>query len=219
MAAQAVDLIAQRLLGDFKILRLPARPALPEIAAAPSGHDENTLVIGEIEEFPSLEFPFQADGIQSHVADVAKFVMQALRIFAQHQVGRPTAAANQNIFSVDVEGASANRVEVGSDFANAELGGRAIADRAIDLELHDEGVEIRLPHLYGPPQARVGKDELLKFLGNEGDVFRFVGGELDILLELDGFDPAFEFSFERLIGAVFQLRRHRKLRAFVYRPI
>ena len=63
MAAQAVDLIAQGLLRDFKILRLPARPALPEIAAAPAGHDQNSIVVGEIEEFLRLEFAFEADSI------------------------------------------------------------------------------------------------------------------------------------------------------------
>ena len=103
MAAQAVDLVAQGLLGDFKILRLPARPALPEIAAAPSGHDQNSLAVGEIEEFLGLEFAFETDGIQSHVADVAEFVVQALRVLAQHQVGGPAAAANQNVLAVDVK--------------------------------------------------------------------------------------------------------------------
>ena len=122
MAAQAVDLVAQRLLGDFKILGLPVRPALPEIAAAPSGHHENSFVVGEVEKFRSLEFAFEADGVQPHVADVAEFVVQALRVFAQHQVGRPAAAANQNVLAVDVKRAPADGVEVGSDFANAELG-------------------------------------------------------------------------------------------------
>ena len=111
MAAQAVDLIAQRLLGDFKVLRLPARPALPEIAAAPSRHHEDAVVVGEVEELLGLEFAFEADGVQAHVFDVAEFVVQALRIFAQHHVGRPAAAANQNVLAVDVEGASADGVQ------------------------------------------------------------------------------------------------------------
>ena len=122
MAAQAVDLIAQRLLGDFKILRLPARPALPEIAAAPSGHDQNSFVVGDVEEFLGFELAFEADGVQSHVADVAEFVVQTLRVFAQHHVGSPAAAADQDVLAVDVEGASAGGVDFGSDFANAELG-------------------------------------------------------------------------------------------------
>ena len=103
MAAQAVDLVAQGLLGDFEILRLPARPALPEIAAAPSGHDQNALAVGEVEEFLRFEFAFEADGVESHVADVAEFVVQALRVLAQHHVRGPAAAADQNVLAVDVE--------------------------------------------------------------------------------------------------------------------
>ena len=136
MAAQTIDLIAQGLLGDFEIRRLPTRPAFPEIAAAPSGHDENALAIGQVKEFLSLELAFQANRVEPHIADVAKFGMQALRIFTHHQVGRPAPAANQNILAVDVEGAPTDRVEVGGNFANAELSGRMIADRAIGLELH-----------------------------------------------------------------------------------
>ena len=109
MAAQAVNLIAQRLLRDFKILRFPARPTLPEIAAAPSRHDQNSLVVGEIEKFLCLQLAFQADRVQAHVSHVAEFVMQALRVFAQHHVGSPAAATNQNIFAVDVKCASAGR--------------------------------------------------------------------------------------------------------------
>src|SRR5438270_10086489 len=100
MAAQAIDLIAQRLLGDFKILRLPARPAFPEVAAAPSRHDQNSLAVGEIEEFLGLEFAFETDGVEPHILDVTKFVFEALRVFAEHHVWRPATAANQNVFAI-----------------------------------------------------------------------------------------------------------------------
>ncbi len=122
MAAQAINLIAQGLLRDFKILRLPARPALPEIAAAPARHYQNSFVVGDIEELLGFEFAFEADGIESHIAHVAEFVVQALRVLAQHHVGSPAAAADEDVLAVDVEGASAGGVEFGSHFANAELG-------------------------------------------------------------------------------------------------
>ena len=78
-------------------------------------------LVGEFEKFLRLQLAFQPDRVQPHVFDVTEFVVQALRVFAQHHVGRPAAAANQNVFAVDVERASANGVEVRSDFANAEL--------------------------------------------------------------------------------------------------
>jgi len=76
-------------------------------------------VIGEVEEFLGLELPSRRMVLRPIIADVAELVVQALRIFAQHQSGRPAAAADENIFPIDVEGASADRVEVGGDFANA----------------------------------------------------------------------------------------------------
>ena len=78
MTAQTVNLIAQGLQCDFVILRLPARPALPEVAAAPAGHDQNALVVCEIEELLRFEFALEADRVQSHVADITEFVVQAL---------------------------------------------------------------------------------------------------------------------------------------------
>src|ERR1700722_19723048 len=110
MAAQAINLIAQRLFGDFIVRRLPFRPAFPEIAAAPAGHHENSFAVGEIEKLLRLDFAFEADGVEAHVADVPEFVMESLRILAQHHVGGPTAAANENVFSVDVEGAAADGI-------------------------------------------------------------------------------------------------------------
>jgi hypothetical protein len=63
MATQAVDLIAQRLLGDFKILRLPARPAFPEVATTPASHHQNSLLVSEVEELPGFKLAFEADRV------------------------------------------------------------------------------------------------------------------------------------------------------------
>ena len=82
MAAQAVDLVAQRLLGDFEILRLPPRPAFPEVAAAPSGHDEDAFVVGHVEEFVALRSlpsrrivfrPMSLDVLELHPSCAAEF--------------------------------------------------------------------------------------------------------------------------------------------------
>src|SRR5712692_5677322 len=202
MAAQTVDLISERLLGDFKVLRLPPRPALPEIAAAPSRHNENSLAVGEVEKFLGLEFAFEAHGVESHILDVAEFVFEALRVFAKHHVGRPAAAADQDVLAVDVEGTSADRVQIGSDFADAEVGFSSITDFTVDVKFHGQRIKIRFAHLCRPPQARTGEDELRKLVGYEGDVFRFVGGEFDFLLKFDTLDLAFEFAFDGLAGGV-----------------
>jgi hypothetical protein len=212
MAAQAVDLIAQGLLGDFKIFRLPARPALPEIATAPSGHHEDALVVGDVEKLLRLEFALEPDGIQSHVFHVAEFVAQALGGFAKHHVGSPAAAADENIFAVDMKGASAGGVYFGSDLANAELrvcllgherGIKFFLAEDIDVERQAQPVQFRLTHLRGPPQARIREDELREVVGSEGDVFAFVSGEFNGLLEGDGIDLTFQRALHGLIGSVF----------------
>src|SRR2546430_470349 len=43
MSAHAIHLIAQRLLGDFEVLRLPFGPVLPMVATAPAGHHRRGL--------------------------------------------------------------------------------------------------------------------------------------------------------------------------------
>ncbi len=170
MAAQAINLVPQRLLCDFKIGRLPLRPSLPGIATAPAGHDQDALPICQVEKLLSFQLALEPDGVEAHVAHVAEFILQALRVFAEHQVRSPAAAANQNVLAVDVEDASANRIEVGSDFANAKLALGAVAQPAAGLEFHRERMQVRLAHLRRPPQARVRQDELWKLIRRENDV-------------------------------------------------
>src|ERR1700722_1921101 len=215
MAAQSVNLIAQRLFRDFEILRLPARPALPEVAAAPARQYQNSLMVGEVEEFLCFELAFESYGVQAHIAHVAEFVVQSLRVLTQHHVRCPAGAANQNVLAVDVEGAPTDGIEVGCDFADAELTVRAIAYRAVDLKLHGERIKIRLPHLRRPPQARIRKDKLRKRIGSECDVFRFVRSKFDFLLELHLFNLPLQLAFYRLRGTVLQLRRDGEARLIV----
>src|SRR6202048_5108829 len=105
MAAQSVNLVTQRLLGDLKVCRLPPWPALPEIAAAPSGHHENSLLVRQVEKLLRFQLAFQADRVKSHVPNIAKFIPQPLRVLAQHHIGRPAAAAQQDVLAIDMEGA------------------------------------------------------------------------------------------------------------------
>ena len=82
MTAQAIDLVLQRIFCDVVILRLPLCPVFPMITTAPSCHDQNALPVGEIEEFLTLEFAFQANRVQAHVAHVTELVLQSLGVLA-----------------------------------------------------------------------------------------------------------------------------------------
>ena len=121
MAAQAVHLVAQRLFRDGEVLRLPVGPVLPVIAAAPAGDEQNAALVGQIEELFGLQLAFEADGVQSHVLHIAELVAQALRVLAQHHVGRPAAAADQDVLAVDGKQAPVGCEHFGFDLANAKL--------------------------------------------------------------------------------------------------
>ena len=75
MTAESVYLVTQRLLGDLEVFRLPSRPALPEIAAAPPRHHQNSLTVGELIELFGLQFAFQTYRIQPHIFHVADFIV------------------------------------------------------------------------------------------------------------------------------------------------
>ena len=170
MAAQAVNLVAQRLLGDGEILRLPVRPVLPVIAAAPAGDEQNSALVGQVEKFLGFQLAFEADGVQSHVLHVAELVAQPLRVFAQHHVGRPAAAADQDVLAIDGKQPPVGRKHLGLDLANAKFCLRAVGRLAVKVEFQGEAVELRLAHLRRPPQARMVEIELGKLLGSKGHV-------------------------------------------------
>ena len=78
MAAQPQDLRAQRGGGDFKIAGFPLVPFFPMTAAAPTRHHQHAHLVSEIEKLVASEFPFQPDGVQVHVANVAELRFQFL---------------------------------------------------------------------------------------------------------------------------------------------
>ncbi len=207
MAAQAVDLVAQRLFRDGEILRLPVRPVLPVIATAPAGDEQNSALVGQVEKFLGFQLAFEADGVQPHVLHIAELVAQALRVFAQHHVGRPAAAADQDVFAVDRKQAPVGREHLGLDLANAKFCLRAVGNLAVQIEFQAEAVALRLAHLRRPPQARMVDIELGKLLRSKGHILRLAGPEFDFLRKFDLFDLAFERPLDRVIGGILQQRR------------
>ena len=54
--------------GDGQIVGLSSLPVLPVVAAAPAKHDQDALLIGEMEELIGFELAFEANGVEVHVA-------------------------------------------------------------------------------------------------------------------------------------------------------
>src|ERR1039457_2185420 len=167
MASQSVDLVAQRGLRDVVVLIFPAPPALPEIAAAPSGHHQDALLVGHFKKFLGLEFALQPDLIQSQVEHVAELVGKPLRGLAKQHVGRPAAAANQDVLAINLEQAfeAIRRLlgNFGCDLVNAELrmgyvrnlavgpAARLAIYHAIYHKRQIQFVQVGRPHLRRPP--------------------------------------------------------------------
>src|ERR1017187_7795397 len=103
MRAQWADLIMLRGLGDHAVLRLPSRPLLPMIAAAPPGEHENAVGVRQAEERIVLELAFEANRVEVHVADVLELGPLPREIRAQQHVGRPAPATDQDRLAVDEE--------------------------------------------------------------------------------------------------------------------
>ncbi len=126
MRAQPLDFRAQGSRGDFDVALFPVRPLLPVVAAGPPSHDENALLVGQIEKVVRFHGAFEADRVEVQVAQILKLCLQAFGRFAQEHVRRPASAADQDVFAVDAEEAMALRVDVRSDFANAVAAGGVV---------------------------------------------------------------------------------------------
>ena len=218
MVPQPIHLVAQRGLCDLEVLILPASPVLPEIAAAPSCHHQDALLVGHLVKFLGLEFAFQPDCVQSHVAHIAELIGEPLRGLAHHHVGRPAAAANQDVLAVDLEPAfqAIRRLlgDFGGDLANAEFRTGEIGKLSVHLERKTQIVQVRRPHLRRPPQPRIAQVELWIPIRREHHVFRLSRRQFHGLGEfyvLGVSDPAFQRPFYRVIAGIFQLRGYRQV--------
>src|SRR6202795_4439840 len=113
MTAHPQDLRAKRLNGNAEVFWRPMGPVFPMIAAAPSCHHEHALLVRQVIEIIGLRFPFEAHGVEVHVANVTKFSLEAFSRLAEEHVGGPAAAANQDFLAVNEKLPIAMLVEFG----------------------------------------------------------------------------------------------------------
>ena len=136
MVAQPVHLIAQRCFRNRKIFRFPFRPMLPEIAAAPACHEQDSLAVGKIEKFLSLQLAFQTNRVQAHVLHVTEFIFQSLRIFTEHHVWRPASTTNQNLLPVDRKHTLVVRTYFRTNLTNAEVSFCPVGSFPVHIKFH-----------------------------------------------------------------------------------
>ena len=78
MAAQLFDFGTQGSGSYFDVALLPVRPFLPVVAAGPSGHDQNSLLVREIEKRVRFRGALEADGVEIQIAKVGNVSFQTL---------------------------------------------------------------------------------------------------------------------------------------------
>jgi len=89
----------------------------------------------QVEKFFCLQLAFQPDRIQPHVLHIAQLVTHALLVLAQHHVGGPATAADQNVFAVDGKQPPVGRQHLRLDFANSKSRFSLIGNLAVHVEL------------------------------------------------------------------------------------
>ena len=68
VVAKTQHLRAHGFRCDLKSSPASIFPVLPMVAAAPAQHNENALLVGEVEKVVRLHLPFEPNRIQMHVA-------------------------------------------------------------------------------------------------------------------------------------------------------
>ena len=156
---------------------------LPLIATAPAEHHQDALLVGQVKELLGLQFAFQADGVQIHIAHQTELIAQTILIGAQQHILRPATAANQNRLSVYAEElAPAGRV-LRRDFANPEIDALLIRNLVIRGETHCQPFQVRLAHLRRPPRMRIAQAQHGKLFRRECDSLVFMRCQRHGLLE------------------------------------
>src|SRR5438105_652625 len=167
MTAQAADLVAQRRRCYHVLLRPPLVPFLPGAATHPAAHDEDAEAVGLVPEAIVFVIAFQPQGIEMHVERVSQLRVLPLRLWAQEHVGRPTAATNENATAVDAEKSPALWRRFRRDLTDAETQILQIGHASIFQERQGERVQLGLPELRWPPEARGRETKLWKTVGSE----------------------------------------------------
>jgi hypothetical protein len=178
----------KRFGGNGVIFRCPIFPVLPLVAATPTEHDENSLLVGELEKIIRFQLAFEANGVQVHIAHQAKFVAQALRLLTHQHVLRPPCAADKNRLAIDVKESIALVGEFGSDLPYAELDGFFVGHFPVDCKAQSQVLEMRCAHRIRPPDLRIADLQLRELVRCECDGLILVRGEVDVLLDADTCD-------------------------------
>src|SRR5580704_18041667 len=202
MIAETGELIGERSGGDGLGFRGPMLPALPSVAAAPSGHDQKAHSVGLVEELVAVDLAFQTDGVQAHVLDIVQVCVEALRGPAQEHIRGPGGAADQYVLTVDFEKTPAIAGQFGSDFTNSKIHDGTVRFAARRDNPEVRLIKVRIAHLVGPPELGLRQLKLRKLFGSEANGFGFFGSKFHRLGKLYTGKLDLKRRLDRMAGCV-----------------
>src|SRR5262249_32909654 len=110
-----------RLSPNHQLPPLPLFPPSQKTAPPPPRHDENSFFIGEFEEFVAFDLALEPYRVQVHILNILEFCPKPLRVPAQHHVGGPSGAADQDRLAVHAEQPCSLICHLRGNFANSNL--------------------------------------------------------------------------------------------------
>ena len=84
MVAQQEKLVMERGISNGFGRVIPLAPLFPIVTAAEPRHDEDSILVRKVKQMIRTQLPFEAHGVEPHVADEAHLLLLALRGF--HEV-------------------------------------------------------------------------------------------------------------------------------------
>ena len=219
VGAQAAGLVRERGHGHVAVLVVPLVPLLPLVAAAPADHDQDALLVGQVEQLVRLELSLRADGVEAHLPHVAQLGAQARGVAAQHHVRAPAAAADEDAPPVHLEEPVALVRQLRGHLADPEPDLVAVGEGASRVRLQGERVQVRLSHPVRPPQARVFHVEGGRARGREAHDLLLARPQRDLLGEAHAPEAAPHRPRHGTIGGVPGLHGNAQVRHLQRRQV
>src|SRR5260370_11810719 len=103
MLAQHANLGAQTILRDVMVFLAPLVPFLPLVAAHPTEHQRDSLLVGKFNNMFARDFRFPAKNVHAEVLHVTKNVRFASFVVLVQKVWGVHAAARQKVSAIYLE--------------------------------------------------------------------------------------------------------------------
>src|ERR1700730_11758479 len=154
------NLRPQTVLGHPVVLFIPLIPHFPLVAAHPTEHQRDSLLVGEFDDAFAGNFRLPAKHIQSEILYITQDGCFAVWVISIQKIGRVNPAAHQEILTIDLEveisTLSYGRelfivIAILGDRANAKPDVSNVGDLIVLENFQVKVIETWAPHSVRPP--------------------------------------------------------------------